>query len=143
MALKLSSLKADTRRETEGDWIESPDLPGVEFKVSSLLLETYQVERDNLIRKLSKQYNNKVPQSVVVPEIGKLYAKHILHDWRGLDVSYSRAKAEEVLGDYEYRAVVAAVEWCAAKISETNIEFDEDEIKNSEKPSAKGSAKSA
>lgn len=137
MTIKLSSLKADLARESAGDWVEFPDWPGVEFKVSSLLLPAYTVARDLLMQKLSRQAKGKpVARDVLTTELGKLYAKHILHDWRGLDVDYSPETAAEVLADPEYRAVVAAIEWCAAKVSDIEAEFVEEAGKNSSKPSA-------
>lgn len=137
MVVKLSSLKADLKREEKGDWIEFPDWPGVEFNVSSLHLPAYQTARDILFKRLSRQYKKTaIPSAVMVGELGKLYAKHILHGWRGLDVTYSMDKALEILADPEYRNVVAAVEYCAGQVSETDIEFVEDEVGNSAKPSA-------
>lgn len=139
MVVKLSSLKADLAREEKGDWIEFPDWPGVEFNVSSLHLPAYQTARDLLFKRLARQYKKTpAPAVVLTTEIGKLYAKHILHGWRGLDVDYSPERAAEILSDPEYRNVVAAVEYCAGRVSETDIEFIEDEVGNSAKPSAAG-----
>lgn len=136
MTVKLSSLKADLAREEKGDWIEYPDWPGVEFNVSSLHLPAYLTAREILFQRLARQYKKKpAPSAVVSLEIGKLYAKHILHGWRGLDVTYTPEVATETLSDPEYRNVVAAIEYCAGKVSETDVEFVEEEVKNSEKPS--------
>lgn len=136
MTVKLSSLRADLAREEKGDWIEFPDWPGVEFNVSSLHLPMYQTARDLLFKRLTKIYKKSaVPGPVMTTELGKLYAKHILHGWRGLDVAYTSEKAVEILTDPEFRNVVAAVEWCAGKVSEIDVEFADDEAKNSEKPS--------
>lgn len=137
MSVKLSSLKADFEREAKGDWIDYPDWPGVAFKVSSLHLPAYQTARDIAYKRLNKAYSGvTVPQTVMSAEMGKLYAKHILHDWRGLDESFSPERALEILTDPEYRNVVAAVEYCAAKVSEVAVEFVEDEAKNSARPTA-------
>lgn len=136
MTVKLSSLRADLAREEKGDWIEFPDWPGVEFNVSSLHLPIYQTARDLLFKRLAKIYKKtSIPGPVMTTELGKLYAKHILHGWRGLDVAYTPEKAVEILTDPEFRNVVAAVEWCAGKVSETDVEFVEDEVKNSGEPS--------
>lgn len=136
MTVKLSSIKADLKRETKGDWIDYPDWPGVALNVSSLLLPAYRIDRDLLGQRLSRQYKGKpIPPEVVTTEIGKLYHKHILHDWRGFDEPYSREVAGEMLPDPEYRNIVAAVEWCAAKVSDVDVEFIEDAAKNSERPS--------
>jgi hypothetical protein len=137
MTIKLSSLKADLQREEKGDWIEYPDWPGVEFNVSSLHLPAYTIARDLVLQRLARVYKGKpTPRDVITAEMGKLYAKHILHGWRGLDVAYSRDKADEILPDPEYRNIVAAVEWCAAKVSDVDLEFVEEAGKNSAAPSS-------
>ncbi|RUM06816.1 hypothetical protein [Rhizobium chutanense] len=142
--VKLSSLRADLKREAEGDWIAFPDWPGVEFHVSSLHLPEYQAARDDLLTRIARQAKAPAPKAGEEPpkkldmkvELGKLYAKHLLHDWRGLDVPYSPETAMEIMSDPEYRNVVAAVEWCAGRMSEIDIQFAEGEVKNSGKPSA-------
>ena len=137
MTIKLSSLKADLAREASGDWVEFPDWPGVEFNVSSLLLPAYRIERDLMAQRLARRHKGKpVPPNEMTTELGKLYAKHILHGWRGLDEPYSPERASEILADPEYRNVVAAIEYCAAKVSEVDVEFVEEQEKNSSAPSA-------
>lgn len=137
MTVKLSSLKADLDREEKGDWIEYPDWPGVEFNVSSLHLPAYQTARDLLLQKLQRQYKKKaIPKNVLTKELGRLYATHLLHGWRGLDVDYSPQVALETLTSPDYRNVVAAVEFCAAQVSEVDLEFVEEEEGNSAPPSA-------
>lgn len=137
MTVKLESLKADLDREVKGDWIEFPDWPGVAFNVSSLLIPQYATARDLLMQRLSRPHKGKlIPREIVTTELGKLYAKHILHGWRGLDVEYSAEKAMETLSDPKFRNVVAAVEYCAGQVSQVDIEFVEEEAKNSKRPSA-------
>jgi len=139
MTVKLASLKADLSREEKGDWVEFPDWPGVEFNVSSLHLPAFTVSRDLMYQRLARTYKKKpIPKDVLSVEIGKLFHAHILHDWRGLDVEYSRDEAARILSSAEYRNVVAAVEWCAGKLSDVDVEFVEDEGKNSAAPSGKG-----
>jgi hypothetical protein len=136
MTVKLASLKADLTREEKGDWIEFPDWPGVEFNVSSLHLPTYQTQRELMLQRLGRKYKkNPIPKTVLTTELGKLYHQHILHGWRGLDVDYDRDTALQVMTDPEYRNLVAAVEWCAAKVSEIDVEYLEEETGNSEQPS--------
>jgi hypothetical protein len=136
MTVKLSSVKADLAREAKGDWVDFPDWPGVAFKVSSLLLPAYRIDRDLLGQRLARQHKGKpIPPDVLTTEVGKLYQKHILHDWRGFDQAYSKELAGEMLVDPEYRAIVSAIEWCAAKIADIDVEFIEDAAKNSERPS--------
>lgn len=136
MTVKLASLKADLKREAKGDWIDSPDWEGVSFNVSSLHLPAYQIARDLLFQRLARKYKGSpIPKDVLSVEMGKLYCKHILHDWRGLDVEFTPEVAAEILTDPEYRNVIAAVEFCAAKVSEIEAEFVEDEVGNSERRS--------
>lgn len=137
MTVKLSSLKADLAREAKGDWIDYPDWPGVSLNVSSLLLPAYRVARDLMFQRLQRLHKGKpIPPDVLNPEIGKLYHQHILHDWRGFDQPYSRDLAGQMLADPEYRSLIAAVEWCAAKVSDVDVEFVEETEKNSARPSA-------
>lgn len=140
MTIKLASLKADLEREEKGDWVEYPDWPGVAFRVSSLMLPAFTSARELLMQRLRKMYAKKpIPQEKATVEIGKLYCKHILHDWRGLDEAYSPETAEKVLSDPAYRAVIAAVEFCAARLADVDAEFVEDEVGemgNSDAPSA-------
>src|SRR6185369_6032337 len=104
--------------------------------VSSLMFPAYRVERDLVGQKLARRFKGKpIPPDVMQVEVGKLFAKHILHGWEGLDVPYSKEKAEELLTDPSYRLLVSAVEWCGAKLADVDVEFIEDAAKNSERPS--------
>lgn len=136
MAVKLSSIKADLARELKGDWVDYPTWPGVSFNVSSLFISAYRIDFELLTQRLGRQNKGKpIPPDTLMSEIGKIYAKHILHDWRGFDVEYSAAKASDLLADPEYRELVNAVEWCARKLAELDVEFVQDEVKNSARPS--------
>ncbi|HBF30862.1 hypothetical protein [Rhizobium sp.] len=137
MAIKLESLKADLDRETKGDWVDHPDIPGLRLKVSSLFKPEYTTAREMAYKRLSAIYKgDSIPQLVLSTELGGLYAKYILHDWEGLDVPYSEATAEKYLTDPAYRLLVSAVEWCAGKLAEIRVEYVEQDAKNSGKPSA-------
>lgn len=137
MTIKIASLKADLKREEEGDWIDYPDWPGVAFNVSSLNAPAYVCDFATMSKRLSKTYKGQpIPPSVSSKEVGRLFCKHLLHDWRGLDVAYSPETAVELLTDPAYRKLITAVEWCAEQVAETQIEFTEDAAKNLERPSA-------
>lgn len=143
MAIKLSSIKADPVRETEGDWQDIPDLPGLRLKVRSLEFTQYRVARDLLTQKLIRKYGRKpIPPDVQTKEFGRLYADHILLDWEGIaddvgaSIPYSRDAAHEYLSDPDFRKLTAAVEWAAQQVGESEIEFLEEAAKNSETPSA-------
>lgn len=135
--VKLTSLKADLEKELAGQWMPSLALPGVEFNVSSLHVPAYVTARDLMTMRLARKYKGEpVPSAERTSAIGKLYAKHILHGWRGFDVEYTPETALEVLTNPEYRLVVAEVESCAARLGEPDIEFLRDTEKNSAPPSA-------
>lgn len=140
MTVKLSSLKVDLDRETKGDWMPSTEFPGVEFLVSSLHLPAYQTALQLQEQKWARAYKGApVPPAVRTVAIGKLLHRHILHDWRGLDVPYSKEEAEGIMCVPEGRNFIASVQNAAAMISLADQEFIEDEVKNSVSPSANGS----
>lgn len=136
MTIKLESLKADLAKEEAGEWIEYPDWPGVSFNVRSLNASAFTTSRDIMIQRLRRKYPRKPPPNdVMIEEAGKVYCKHILFGWRGLDVDYTPEKALEVMTDPAYRAVVAAVEWCAGQVAQLDVAFIEDATPNSDRPS--------
>jgi len=132
MTVKLSSLKADLVRESVGDWVPYPQWPGVRFRVSSLNKPEYVTARDSLMQRLART------KSDAAVEFGRLYAEHILHEWDGLDEAYTPELAHHTLTNPEFREVVRAVEWCASRLAELNLEFVEKTGKNSAPPSGGG-----
>lgn len=136
--VKLSSLKADLAREKKGDWIAYPDWPGVEFNVSSIHLPEFTTARSLMFQRLGVVHKNNIPVEVITAETGVLLNKHILHDWRGLDVKYTAQDAASVMSDPAYREVIAAVQWCATELGKIEVAYTEDDAKNSGKPTAQG-----
>lgn len=134
MTIKLASLHVDLQREAKGDWIDFPDWPGVAFLVSSKLSQSFQGAHAMMLKRVSVSHRNApVPVETMHAELAKLYCRHILHGWRGLDVEYSPEKALEVLSDPGFRPVIAAVGWCADKLSEVAVEYvDEAETQAAE-----------
>lgn len=143
MVLKIASLKADLNRENDGDWVEYPAWDGVSFKVSGFRKPEYQVERDKVFRRLSREHKGKpVPLDVQRAALGPVIAQHLLHDWKGLDEPYSGDRARELLSQPEFRVFYEAVEWCCNDIASVNAEFEEDAAKNSG-PRSAGSSKAS
>jgi hypothetical protein len=144
MTIKLASLRANLAREENGDWVNFPDWPGVAFLVSSIHAPAYKSAFQIMTQRLSRIYKGKpVPVEEQHEELGQIYCKHLLRGWRGLDVQYSADKALEVLCDPAYREVLAAVGWCADKISELQVEFLETKAKNSARPSGDATSSKA
>lgn len=137
MAVKLKSMKVDLVRENAGDWEDSPDIPGVRFKVRSIFTPGYRTARDLLQQKFARQYRgDPVPPEKLAREIGTLVHEHLLLDWEGFDEPYSREGSLAVLTDQSYRDVISAIEHCATRVGQSKIEYVADLAKNSEKPSA-------
>jgi len=137
--VRLSSLRADSALERNGDWVDAMSIPGVAFKVRSINVASYTLHRDLLLQRLRRQSGGKpVAQDTLYTELGRLYAEHILLDWRGFDVPYSRETAMQTLTDPEFRDVVMAVETAAGQVGQSVIEFLDTESKNSAVPSVTG-----
>ena len=137
--VKLSSLRTDSALECNGDWVDALSIPGVAFNVRSINFPKYVLNRDLLLQRLRRQSGGKpIAQDTLYTELGRLYAEHILLDWRGFDEPYSRATAMQTLTDPEFRDVVMAVETAAGQVGQSQIEFISDAAKNSAVPSATG-----
>lgn len=146
MPIDIDSVLVDVERETKGDWIDFPDWSVVNtatgevempaFKVSSLHLPGYRVDRDLMGQRFARQFKGKpVPSDVLTAAVGELFIKHILHDWRNFKQPFSKEYAQKIFASPQGRNLIAAVEWCAAKVSDVEAEFVEDAAKNSERPS--------
>lgn len=130
--LKLSSIKANLKRQHEGDWIAYDPWPGVRFKVSSFTSPAYRHAAQIMAEKIAKDHK---PTSELTLEDftlrdklmhernGDLLAEHILHGWEGIDEEYSEELARERLTDPEFEALNLAVRSCAIKLSDINAEF--------------------
>lgn len=127
MAVKFASLRADVEKEKAGEWIEIPDLPGVELRVRSFNDPAYRIQRDQLLQRLARKYGRKpVPGDESEIEFGRLYAKFILLDWKGFDVEYSADAAREALTDPAMRDLRRHVEYAAGQVGTVDVEFVEE-----------------
>lgn len=129
--LKLASIKADLKRQREGDWVDYPAWPGVRFNVSAFSSPAYQIAARKLAEKLAKLHGTEaIPPDELHAENGALLAEHILHGWEGIDVDYSADVAMTMLTDPAYEALNNAVRVCAVKLEEIKAEFIKDAVKN-------------
>lgn len=144
MAIDLNSLRSDLKREREGDWIEIPDLPGVEYCVRSNNYQPFQDAWNALIARNNKRYGigRAVPQDAWGRDFGALLAEHLLLGWKGFDVEYSEDDALMRLTAEEWRILRETVLWASQQVGQAQIEFVEDAGKNSARSSA-GSLKAA
>lgn len=131
MALKLKSLRADTSKELDGDWIDVPDLPGVALKVRSIYYEPYTIARDAATRRLAKKYGDKpIPETERTEINARLYVDHLLLDWKGFDVDFSTDVALEALSDIGHRDLRSHVVWACVQVGKSDVEFVELGAKN-------------
>jgi hypothetical protein len=139
MTVKLSSLRADLKRESDGDWVPYPELGSdVAFKVRALSYGPYQTKRDREAKRLAMRYpDGQIPQEEADRIDGQLLAEEILLGWRGFDVPYSEEAALDTLSDPAYREVRFGVRSCAIRIANIKVEFVDTAIKNSAPPSGK------
>lgn len=132
MTVKLKSLRVDAKRESEGVWIEAPDIgEGVAFKVRGLNYAPYEIARQMTMRRLGRSAKGKtLPSAEILPHVGRLLAEHILLDWRGFDDPYDADLAMQIMTDPEYRAVINRVELAAQEVGEADVQTVEDAAKN-------------
>lgn len=126
MAVKLGSLKVDLKRESEGEWVPIPDLPGVKLKVRSFNYGPYKMANSVMLQRLARKYGrDPVPDDVKSKEVGKLYADHLLLGWEGFDVDYSPETALATLTDPAFRELLNHVDYAAFRVGAAEVEFIE------------------
>lgn len=133
MTVKIKSLAADRTREREGEWVAIVDLPGVELKVRSINYPAFDLAMKNEQQRLFRKYGRKpIPDEVSIALNGKLYAEHLLLDWRGFDETFSTDLAHELLTDVAYRDLVGHVLWASMQVGRVETEFVELAVGNSD-----------
>jgi hypothetical protein len=142
MALKISSIAVDLAKETEGDWIDIAEWPGVRLKVRSINSKDYQTARETRVNKLMQSLGRVPLATEMQPYIAKFAASFLLLDWEGIIVGsgdvptpYSASVAMELLTDPSMRDLVTQVIWAATRVGSRDAEFTTAAIKNSEVPS--------
>ncbi|WP_027578485.1 hypothetical protein [Bradyrhizobium sp. Ai1a-2] len=135
--VKLSSLKSDSQKEREGDWIPALDIdPDIKWFVRSTNYAPFKIARDAHASKLARRHGDNVPDDVMADVYGKLAVEHLLLGWQGLvddderDIEFSPERAKEILTDPEYRAVRGSVYLAATKVGREEVEFVEAGTKN-------------
>lgn len=137
MALKLSSIKIDTKREQQGAWIEIPEWPGVALQTRGFQYGPFKTARDAAYKDLAKRYGkNPIPDDDVFDINGKLLADHLLLGWRGLvdddqkEVPFTRETALELLTARDWRVFQTQAMWAASQLEVVDAEFVKDAEKN-------------
>lgn len=133
MTVKLSSLKADVKKENEGDWVPFADWGDgeVAFKVRGITYDGFTTKFDREAMRLAQKYGSEsAPKSETEALYGRILAEEILLDWKGLDQPYSYDLAADLLSDPAYRDLRNAVQACAQRITRVKVEFVEASVKN-------------
>lgn len=131
MAVKLGSLRADLKRETDGDWVDIPDLPGLRLKVRGAGYGPYQMAKSIVEGRWTRRYGrDPVPVDTMLRENGKLYAEHILLDWDGIvddsGAPVPIAQAPEILPDPAFRQLHEHVRYAMQRVADTEAQFIDD-----------------
>lgn len=148
MAIKLASLKINTKIETEGEWIEAKEwtglvkdrpwevvkLPGLKFKVRSINDPSYRIARQKAFEQLEKKRKD-YPDEIIPDDIsaaveGRIIAEYLLLNWEGLDEEYSLENAKRQLEDPDSRPLRELVMSCAVRVGRQDVEFVKDMEKN-------------
>lgn len=142
--MKLSSVEIDVDKESQGDWIESPEFPGVWAKVRSIRNPDFRRAYQQEMRKARRRYGNQpIPIEVEDRIMARLMVDHVIIDVTGLEddqdkpIQYDRQTGLEWLGDPKYRPIADFLSWAASTVGESLDEEMEDDAKNS-KPASGG-----
>ncbi|MEJ0097876.1 MAG: hypothetical protein WDM84_08040 [Bauldia sp.] len=123
--MKLTDIKRAYERIEQGDWIKDiPEMPGLALRVKGIGNLAFDHARQELIRK--RPHAEKVARldaAEEYAELGKLLADTVLIDWSGLqdddgvEMPYSKVRAEALLTDPEMRAFQNAVQYAALMVA--------------------------
>jgi hypothetical protein len=142
MGLKIGSIAADLAAESEGEWVDIAEWPGVRLRVRSINYKLFQNAREMAYAKLTKALGRQPLTSEFAPKLAKLVQVHLLLEWDGLDddndkpLPYSSKLADEMYTDPRYRELVSQTIWAATRVGDRDAEFTTAATKNSAPPSA-------
>lgn len=133
MAFKLGNALVNVQAENEGEWQDSSEFPGVQYLLRSVHYPPYTIERDMELAKLGRKYGKQGPPDHVVKSLlGRLFAKHLLLDWRGFDdAPYTKTMVAELLPKRDARKIVEDISYCAGRVGQGEIDQIEEIAGNS------------
>jgi hypothetical protein len=127
VAIKLNSLKANTKAQEDGEWVAVPALPGVDFKVRSFKAPAVSAKFSFLVQRMDRQKLKGVEREI---EVGRFLAENVLIDWKGFDVLYSIETAREVLCDPQHQDMRDYVFEAARAVGVAQVEQVEEVVGN-------------
>lgn len=128
-AVVLSSLKADRKKEADGDWITAVDInPAIRWHVRSNNYPDFKTARDERLEKLQRQSDGeRVDDDTLAKLNGELAVEHLLLGWEGLaddderEIPFSEDFALEILTDEAYRLVRQSIYFAATKVGKSEV----------------------
>jgi len=122
--IKLSAFASNLKAEADGEWVEIAELPGVKFKVRGIGYPPFQTDLKLVRARLIRKYpgTKPIPAEEEDVENGRLYAKHLLLDWQGIEEGYTPELAMQALTDPASRQLRGQVAWCASRVGAAPIE---------------------
>lgn len=136
--MKLSQLEVDTEKENRGDWVESPEFPGLHAKVRALRNTDFQRAQQVADRKLKRKYGNQpIPPEEETKKLARLVVDHVLLDISGLEdedgsqIELTREFAFEIMTDPKYRKLADFIVWASSVVGENINDEMEDDMGNS------------
>lgn len=138
---KLSAFRSDLKTQADGAWVDIPEVPGFRLRVRGSAYSPFQTELRIVRARLFRKYPGKtpVPPELEAVENGRLYAKHLLLEWDGLEEAYAPELAMQALTDPEMIILRGQVAWAADQVGLAPIEA-QDVLGNSNGGSAGNSA---
>jgi hypothetical protein len=127
------TVKVDSLQSSDdAEWVALDEILGASLFVRPIDYPPYTAARQALFKRLGRAFKDEpIPEKVLITSLGKLYAEHILLDWKGFDMPYSKEDAIEKMSEWTWRKLTRQVEWAAGKLTSVNAEFVEDAGKNS------------
>lgn len=138
--MKLASLKIDSARIEQGDWVgQIPGMGDLELKVRGFGNSDYQriIAREQQAIGRDKRINGRIDPVTLDGIMARAMAEAILLDWRGLTGAddqpepYTKELATKLLTDPDFRPFQEAVSWAANVVQDARAERTEEAVGNS------------
>lgn len=142
--MKLSSVKVDSARVQEGEWIgDLPEMGDLQVKVRGINNADYRLLQRKLINAVPlKRRRRGLQQEDEDRIVGECLLKTVLQDWHHLEsddgqtIAYDADFAAQLLNDPDYRAFRDAVVYAATLVGGEKEDIEEEMEKNSSQFSA-------
>lgn len=127
MTVKLSAFATDIKAQNDGVWVDIPEVPGLRLRVRGVGYGPFQTEMRLVRSRLFRKYpgTSPIPPELEAIENGRLYAKHLLLEWDGIEEPYAPELAMQTLTDPAMVLFRGQVAWAAEQVGRAPIETQE------------------